>query len=81
MLRGIPAVETRRLAWDHVSWPGNDFFRGNRCSDDGVKAAATDSMAVVTGVQGRYDSQRAAYLPPPPYRHWGEVVAKNAPRL
>ena len=32
------------VAWDHVSWPGNDFFAGARSTDDGVKAAATDSM-------------------------------------
>lgn len=30
-----------------------------------VKAAATDSMAVLTGIEGHYDSQRGAYLPPP----------------
>ena len=30
------------VAWDHVSWPGNDFFAGSRCTDDGVKAAATE---------------------------------------
>jgi hypothetical protein len=31
------------VAWDHVSWPGNDYFGGSRCTDDGVKAAATSS--------------------------------------
>jgi hypothetical protein len=62
------------VAWDHVSWPGNDYFGGSRCTDDGVKAAATDSMAVLTGVAGRYDPHRGAYLPPEPYRTWGEVV-------
>jgi len=69
------------IAWDHVSWPGNDFFAGSRCTDDGVKAAATDSMAVFTGIDGHYDPQRGAYLPPPPFRTWGEVVEKNALRL
>ncbi len=69
------------VAWDHVSWPGNDYFGGSRCTDDGVKAAATDSMAVLTGVQGRYDPQRGAYLPPEPYRTWGEVVLQNGLRL
>ena len=34
------------VAWDHVSWPGNDFYIGFRATDDGVKAAATSSMAV-----------------------------------
>jgi len=69
------------VAWDHVSWPGNDFFAGSRCTDDGVKAAATDSMAILTGIDGHYDPQRRAYLPPPPYRSWREVVVRNELRL
>ena len=69
------------VAWDHVSWPGNDYFGGSRCTDDGVKAAATDSMAVLTGIEGHYDPQRGAYLPPVPYRTWDEVVRQNGLRL
>jgi hypothetical protein len=69
------------VAWDHVSWPGNDYFGGSRCTDDDVKAAATDSMAVLTGFEGRYDPHRAAYLPPAPYRTWDEVVGQNGLRL
>jgi hypothetical protein len=69
------------VAWDHVSWPGNDFFGGSRCTDDGVKAAATDSMAVITGIEGHYDPHRGAYLPPAPYRTWEEVVRQNGLRL
>ncbi len=69
------------VAWDHVSWPGNDFYAGARCTDDGVKAAATDAMAVLTGVTGRYDPERGAYLPPAPFRTWGEVVARKGLRL
>jgi hypothetical protein len=69
------------VAWDHVSWPGNDFFGGSRCTDDGVKAAATDSMAELTGVEGHYDTQRGAYLPPAPYRNWDDVVRKNRLKL
>lgn len=23
------------VAWDHVSWPGNDFYGGARATDDG----------------------------------------------
>ncbi|MCF7730255.1 MAG: hypothetical protein K9N23_01145 [Akkermansiaceae bacterium] len=69
------------VAWDHVSWPGNDFFGGSRCTDDGVKAAATDSMRVLTGVEGHYDSQRHAYLPPAPFRTWEDVVEQNGLRL
>lgn len=69
------------VAWDHVSWPGNDYFGGSRCTDDGVKAAATDSMAVLTGVEGHYDPHRGAYLPPAPYRTWDDVVRQNGLRL
>ena len=62
------------VAWDHVSWPGNDFFVDSRATDDGVKAAATNSMSVLTGVEGRYDSERGKYQPPKPYRNWQAVV-------
>src|SRR5262245_27697119 len=33
------------VAWDPVSWPGNDFFIGSRSTDDGVKSAATNCMS------------------------------------
>jgi len=69
------------VAWDHVSWPGNDFFAGSRCTDDGVKAAATDSMAILTGIEGQYDPRRGVYLPPAPYRTWNEVVRENGLKL
>lgn len=60
-----------------MSGPGNDYFGGSRCTDDGVKAAATDSMAVLTGIKGAYDPKHGAYLPPVPYRTWDEVVRQN----
>jgi hypothetical protein len=62
------------VAWDHVSWPGNDFFGGARATDDGVKAAATNSMSVLTGIKGQYDSEAGKYQPPKPYRNWEMVV-------
>lgn len=65
------------VAWDHVSWPGNDFFGGARVTDDGVKAAATNSMQVLTGIDGSYDKGTSKYLPPDDYRTWGEVVLRN----
>ncbi len=43
---------------------GNDYFGGSHCTGDGIKAAVTDSMAVLTGIQGHYDSQRCPYLYP-----------------
>lgn len=62
------------VAWDHVSWPGNDFYRGSRATDDGVKAAATNSMEVLTGVTGDYSVETNAYLPPPAHQTWQDVV-------
>jgi hypothetical protein len=65
------------VAWDHVSWPGNDFFVGSRATDDGVKAAATDSMYVLTGVEGRYDPGPGQYRPPRPYPNREAVVRQG----
>lgn len=62
------------VAWDHVSWPGNDFYEGERVTDDGVKAAATDVMKVVTGYSGRYDPSSNCYLPPSPYDTWDQLI-------
>jgi uncharacterized protein YjbI with pentapeptide repeats len=38
-------------AWDHVSWPGNDFYKGNtRFTNDGANAAATNAcMQILDG--------------------------------
>ncbi len=65
------------VAWDHVSWPGNDFYIGSRATDDGVKSAATDSMFVMTGIEGAYCPAKNVYLPPPDYANWKDVVNKN----
>jgi hypothetical protein len=69
------------VAWDHVSWPGNDFYIGARATDDGVKAAATNSMATITGIEGSYNKATATYDPPHPYRNWEEVVRHNGLQL
>lgn len=69
------------VAWDHVSWPGNDFFAGARATDDGVKAAATNSMAVITGIEGHYDPVLHQYQPPVGYRTWGQLVRARGLRL
>lgn len=65
------------VAWDHVSWPGNDFYLGNRMTDDGVKAAATSSMRTMTGLAGSYDRHANQYKPPAGYQNWVEVVTQN----
>ena len=69
------------VAWDHVSWPGNDFYQGSRATDDGVKAAASDSMFSITGVRGKYDSSTHRYLPPRGYDNWAEVIEENRMKL
>jgi hypothetical protein len=65
------------VAWDHVSWPGNDFYTGSRATDDGVKAAATSSMSVLTQVEGTYDPASGMYLPPKSYPNWKAVVEEG----
>ena len=62
------------VAWDHVSWPGNDFYIGARMTDDGVKAAATDLMHRITGVQGEYSAKTYRYSTPDRFQNWEEVV-------
>lgn len=65
------------VAWDHCSWPGNDFYEGVRATDDGVKAAATNSMEIITSVKGSYNSANNSYEPPGQYRNWSDVVLKG----
>jgi len=69
------------VAWDHVSWPGNDFYGGSRSTDDGVKAAATNSMTVMTGIEGQYNPVTYHYEPPTKYRNWAAVVQQNNLRI
>ncbi len=69
------------VAWDHVSWPGNDFYTGSRATDDGVKAAASDSMFMMTGVEGYYNEQTHTYYPPGEYENWQDVILKNKIQL
>jgi len=69
------------VAWDHVSWPGNDFYSGNRITDDGVKSAATDAMYALTDIKGEYDVSLNKYMPPTPYKNWQEVVDNNKIQL
>ena len=66
------------VAWDHVSWPGNDFYVGSRATDDGVKGAATDVTAVMTGISGSYNPRRFQYEPPDGYSNWQELIAQNS---
>lgn len=66
------------VAWDHVSWPGNDFNAGSRATDDGVKAAATSALHSLTGIEGRYDPAGRAYLPPPPASTWSDLLQNRA---
>lgn len=65
------------MAWDQVSWPGNDFYTGARVTDDGVKAAATNAMTAMTGVAGRYDPPLNQYQPPEPYLYSEDCIVRN----
>ncbi|KAL1463286.1 hypothetical protein WDU94_015049 [Cyamophila willieti] len=67
------------VAWDHVSFPGNDFYSGVRNTDDGVAAAATNSMEVLTGIKGKY--HKGYYLPPHRKTDWELVVHENKIKL
>ena len=69
------------VAWDHVSWPGNDFYGGARSTDDGVKAAATNMMQVMTGIEGMYNTRLARYCQPGGYENWRDVILKNQIQL
>jgi len=69
------------VAWDHVSFPGNDFFSLTRGTDDGVKSAATDSMWQITGVRGEYNRKENKYLPPSNYKDWEDVVKQHKIKL
>lgn len=62
------------VAWDHVSWPGNDFYVGSRATDDGVKGAATDAIRAMTGIHGKYNSKEYMYLPPEDYSTWASII-------
>ena len=55
----------------------SDFFVGSRATDDGVKAAATDSMKSITGIEGKYDDSICEYRPPGDYQNWEDVVKCN----
>jgi len=69
------------VAWDHVSWPGNDFYIDSRATDDGVKAAATDSMYILTKTEGSYNINTKSYAPPAEFKNWYHVVNKKGKRL
>ena len=43
-------------------------------TDDGVKAAATNSMSVLTRVEGVYNSHLNKYQPPNSFPTWKDVV-------
>jgi len=62
------------VAWDHVSLPGNDFWAGSRATDDGVAAAATDSMNAFASEDGFYDKERKMFTRKNGSVRWEEVA-------
>ncbi len=72
----LQGADLRAMTPHATPFPGVLIFTaGYRATDDGVKAAATSSMSVLSGVEGRYDPACGKYQPPQPGRSWGEVVA------
>jgi hypothetical protein len=69
------------VAWDHVSWPGNDFYNGKRSTDDGVKAAATSLCESMTGITGQYDTTTHKFNPPTPFKDWQGVISQYGLKL
>ena len=68
------------VAWDHVL-AGQRLLRRQPLHRRRRQSRRHDSMAVLTGIEGRYDPHHGAYLPPAPYRTWEEVVMQNGLRL
>ncbi len=58
-------------------WRDNNFYQGSKMTDNGVKIAATNSMAKITGIEGEYDPEINKYQPPEEYSNWEEVGQKN----
>lgn len=58
------------VAWDQVSLPGNDFWAGSRQTDDGIAAAATDSMNAFATVEGFYDKRFNKFVMPNGNYNW-----------
>lgn len=70
------------VAWDPVSWPGNDFYSGNRSTDDGVKGAATSLMLETTGLKGAYNARLNGYYPEKDEEStWFSLIRKNNIKL
>ncbi|XP_054263028.1 uncharacterized protein LOC128986605 [Macrosteles quadrilineatus] len=67
------------VAWDHVSFPGNNYFLGSRRTDDGVAGAATNTMEVLTGIKGCYSP--GYYLNDKGNRKWITVASNNNTEL
>lgn len=70
------------VAWDHVSWPGNDFYSQNsRQTDDGVKGAASNVCQVLTGKAGEYDKATHKFKTKSNHDDWDSVIAAEEIQL
>lgn len=66
------------VAWDHFSWPGNDYYDGVRSTDDGVKAAATNVMQLTTGKPGEYSKEKRRFMiKGDPLGTWRSIAKKT----
>lgn len=69
-----PITLSRLVAWDHFSFPGNDYWSSNnRATDDGVCGGSTDTCSIITGQPGHYDGARKLYLSDQG-PDWGQVA-------
>ncbi|MFO7657977.1 MAG: hypothetical protein R6W78_13020 [Bacteroidales bacterium] len=74
------AASDNKQAFITVPGLGCGQFAGKfrlRSTDDGVKAAATNSMSVMTGVDGYYDVSTYSYNPPKGFKNWNDVIIKR----
>ncbi|APS55922.1 hypothetical protein [Piscirickettsia salmonis] len=65
------------VAADAFSHAGTDFFRLSRKTDEGVKAAATDSMTQFSGIPGKYDKTSGKYLPEEKNTTWRRLFKRE----
>jgi hypothetical protein len=65
------------VAGDHLSYPGNDWAKLSRWSDEGTIGASTDLYQKITGVEGHYDLDRDGFVPTDDDRTWEEIILQE----
>lgn len=65
------------VAWDPVSFPGNEANKGERWTDDGVKAMATNAIAKILGISGNFYNNLTHTFLPQGMTSWLPIINKN----